>query len=1483
MMRVHSWLFIILLLIASSSALFCFPLTSISSGPDIGVSAHSLIDDDGQDLQDDADVELNTMFFAQAAPNDAGIHYVCRRGVDAIAYFGMSRAYYCVDSVWFTLEFPGSNEVMPVGEDPTGSITNYLLGNDPSKWRTGLADCSVLRYREIYPGVDLAYRIRDGYIKYEFVVEPNADTSVIAMRYSDAATLVVREDRVSVSKDGREMEDAGLWAFQRNTGLDDVPCAFRAHDGRTVGFSVGGYDTSQELVIDPVIFLAYSTFLSGASNEVAYDIAVEDGSTYVTGRTTSSGFPTANPYDSTYNGYYDCFVTKFAADGQSLVYSTFLGGALGDYGQAIAVEGGCAYVAGYTMSSGFPTANAYDSTLGGSGDCFVTKFAADGQSLIYSTFLGGASDEDAWGIAVEDRCAYVTGNTGSSDFPTVNAYDSTSNGRDCFVTKFAADGQSLIYSTFLGGALDDYGQGIAVEDACAYVAGYTMSSGFPTANAYDSTLGGSGDCFVTKFAADGQSLVYSTFLGGSDDYHDSAYAIAVENGLAYVTGDTYSSDFPTANAYDSTLDGMYDCFVTKFAADGQSLVYSTFLGGTGAEKGNGIAVESGRVYVTGTTVSSDFPAINAYDSTLNGPQDCFVTEFAADGQSLIYSTYLGGAAPDWGYGIAAESECAYVTGWTQSSDFPTANAYNSTYGGGEDCFVSVLSHDSDMDGSLDWDEARYGTDPFCIDTDNDNFLDGYEVAHGSDPLDPDFYPGMPYDIAYSSYLGGSSDDTAEDIAVEGGYVYLTGMTSSADFSTVNAFNATHGGAGDVFIVCFAFDCRTIVYSTFLGGASDDYGFGIAVEASCVYVTGFTLSSDFPTINAYDSTLDGGVDCFVTKFAADGRALVYSTFLGGNWGERGCDIAVQGGCAYVTGYTEASGFPIVSAFDSTANGGYDCFVTKFGADGQSLVYSTYLGGASDDTAYSITVETGYAYVTGYTFSSSFPTINAYDSTYNGGDDCFVTKFAADGHSLVYSTFLGGSSGEAGIGIAVESGCAYVTGGTTSSKFPTVNAYDSTLDGGLDCFVTKFAADGRSLVYSTFLGGDQYDLGNGIAVENGYAYATGQTSSTDFPTTLEGTHGLYDEYFVTKLSKHGSIMVYSTSAGGEGADAAMGIAVTGGTAYVTGYTRSSRFPTKLALDQSYGGYGGTMDIFIVVVDLDSDMDGLCDFWERSLGTDPFCIDSDYDNFMDSYEVAYGSDPLDAMSYPPMPQAWYEGIYEDLDGNATLIQYLIGWSNGNSTLLQTVMQQLDDNATLLEQVISWLDGNHTAIETLFTFVDGNATLLIQTVNAVNANSTQLDLLAALVTHNAEALSNLNATHIGDIDDIRAVLNMLGVTVGDTDYDGLDDLEEIALGTNIQCIDTDCDNLNDAYEVKIGTDPTDDDTDNDTYFDGAEVLAGTDPLDSFDYPGSTGTVTTTTTTTTQPPMGIELIIIAGAAGCVGLVVLLVFIRRRTGVRSSS
>jgi len=447
----------------------------------------------------------------------------------------------------------------------------------------------------------------------------------------------------------------------------------------------------------------------------------------------------------------------------------------------------------------------------------------------------------------------------------------------------------LAYSTYLGGSTWDLGNGIAVDPAGnAYVTGWTGSTDFPTTNAIQPTHGGSWDAFVTKINTDGSALVYSTYLGGSDI--DEGKGIAVDSvGNAYVTGQTASTDFPTANAIQPNNHGGWDAFVTKINAKGSALVYSTYLGGSGDDNGDGIAVDSaGRAYVTGLTVSTDFPTMNPLQSA-NGGANAFVAKINAPGSALVYSTYLGGSGVDAGYGIAVDSAGrAYVTGRTDSTDFPTLNAIQ-PYGGGDDAFVTKIN------------------------------------AAGSA-------------LVYSTYLGGSSGDDGFGIAVDSaGNAYITGQTASTNFPTVNAIQPTYGGNYDAFVTKINAAGSALVYSTYLGGRGIDQGFGIAVDsAGDAYVTGGTYSRNFPTRNAIQPMLHGYDDAFVTEFNADGSALVQSTYLGGSSESGGSGIAVDAGSsAYVVGWTSSTNFPkTVLAFQQSLKGSDNAFVSKIA--GQTFV-------------------------------------------------------------------------------------------------------------------------------------------------------------------------------------------------------------------------------------------------------------------------------------------------------------------------------------------------------------------------------------------------------------------------------------------------------------------------------------------------------------------------------------------------------------------
>jgi hypothetical protein len=456
--------------------------------------------------------------------------------------------------------------------------------------------------------------------------------------------------------------------------------------------------------------------------------------------------------------------------------------------------------------------------------------------LRYSTFLGGVDEDQGLDIAVDSytRHAYVTGTTDSTDFPTTpGPFDPTYDGRslDAFVTKLGPTGASLSYSTYLGGSGQDEGRGIALDGGGgAYVTGTTTSTDFPTtAGAFDQTHNGEFDVFVTKLGPTGATLAYSTFLGGSR--FDLGNGIAVDtSGAAYVTGELstvteVSTDFPTTpGAFDRTVNGG-DAFVAKLVPTGTALAYSTFLGGSSGESGQGITVDgAGAAYLVGLTASTDFPTTpGAFDQTHNGGSDSYVTKLSPTGATLSYSTFLGGSSGDFGAGITVDAAgAAYVTGSTDSTDFPTTpGAFDRAQNGDSDVFVT-------------------------------------QVAPSGAGL------------TYSTYLGGSRDDRGFGIAVDAvRAAYVTGTTFEAvtDFPTTpGAFDRTHNGHDDVFVTKLAPTGAGLAYSTYLGDASFDAGFGIAVDNAAAYVTGTTrVGTDFPTTpGAFDRTFNGRFDAFVTK-------------------------------------------------------------------------------------------------------------------------------------------------------------------------------------------------------------------------------------------------------------------------------------------------------------------------------------------------------------------------------------------------------------------------------------------------------------------------------------------------------------------------------------------------------------------------------------------------------------------------------------------
>ena len=487
-----------------------------------------------------------------------------------------------------------------------------------------------------------------------------------------------------------------------------VQSKYAIYEDGTIGFELGAYDTSRELVIDPI--LDYGTYLGGTGSDTGYGIAVDaSGNIYVAGYTGSTDFPTQSGYAAAPTSTGDAFISKFDATGNTLLYSTYFGGNNSEWFTDIAVDAsGKAYVTGYTTSTDLPTLNAYDTSLSGSQNAIIALFDTNlsgASSLLYSSYFGGSTAEYATSIALDaSNNAYITGWTQSSNMPTKNAYQSSYGGtQDAFVAKFdltQSGASSLVYSTYIGGSETDYGFGIAVDTAGnAAFTGYTRSSNFPvTANAYDNSYNGADDVFVAKLNSTGDTMVYATFMGSTiSTVSEQAQNIALDSsGNIYITGFASHSTFPTtAGAYDTTFNGgTYDAFVAKFdpsLSGASSLVYSTFFGGDGnSDTGLAIAVDSsGKAYVTGRTSSTNLPTTgDAHDSSLGGSMDGFLATLSSDGADLDYLTYLGGDASDVANDIALGSnEDIYLTGYSSSSDFPTtAGAYDEV-NNGQDAFV----------------------------------------------------------------------------------------------------------------------------------------------------------------------------------------------------------------------------------------------------------------------------------------------------------------------------------------------------------------------------------------------------------------------------------------------------------------------------------------------------------------------------------------------------------------------------------------------------------------------------------------------------------------------------------------------------------------------------------------------------------------------------------------------------------------------------
>ncbi len=570
--------------------------------------------------------QMPLAFELNRGQTDSTVDYLSR-GPGYVAFLNSSGATLSVHkhnaklatALRMTLLGAGRN-IRPSAEQQLPGQVNYLIGNNPAQWKTGIPEYARVQYRGVYPGVDLVYYGNPGQLEYDFVVEPGADVSEIALRMDGSESIHTTEsgDLALQLPDG-EIAWKHPEAYQLRDGKRQPVSSQYQLAGNSVRFHVGEYDHRQPLIIDPS--LSFGTYIGKSDSSDGLGIALDSShNVYITGAANSSQYPT--------------------------------------------------------------TPGAYQTTYAGTQDVFVTKLSSDGSTLLYSTYVAGSGSQAADAIAVDSSGnAYVAGNANSANFPvTPGALDLNNAGSAGFILKLNSTGSALLYSAEIGDATV---RSIAIDSAGnTYATGAVFGSPFDTTpGAYKTTIGTtncpnvSGESYVLELNPSGSALVYSTYISDCEQ----ADGIALQNGEAYITGQTENYHPVTPGALQSTFGGYFDAFVTKLNTSGSALVYSTYLGGNGGDQGNGIGVDSGgNAIAAGFTASTNFPVKNAFQPNMTGnnyPNDAFVTKLNSSGTAFVSSTYLGGSNYSFGNGVAVDSSgnayrCSFRSSIPADRSFP---------------------------------------------------------------------------------------------------------------------------------------------------------------------------------------------------------------------------------------------------------------------------------------------------------------------------------------------------------------------------------------------------------------------------------------------------------------------------------------------------------------------------------------------------------------------------------------------------------------------------------------------------------------------------------------------------------------------------------------------------------------------------------------------------------------------------------------------
>ena len=606
-----------------------------------------------------------------------------------------------VTAGWSLTEAPvdAIREARPVAQKRARTRVSYFLGSDSSAWKRGLETYEETSLGQVWQGVTVSLRAHGKNVEKVFTVQPGGDPSRIRMLVAGARSLATdRTGNLIASTAIGDVTWTRPSAFQELNGARRAISVSYEIRGDTYGFRLGGYDPDLPLVIDPLL---QATYLGGSGSELGNALAIHPttGDVYVAGYTASTNFPgTAGGARSANGGGNDAFVARLTADLKTLTQATYIGGSGDDLAYAMAIDPatGDVYVGGATTSTNLPgTSGGARSASGGSSDGFIVRLTADLKTLTQATYLGGSGHEILLALGVQSGSVYATGWTDSANFPgTAGGMQTAFDGGffDAFVACLTADLKTLTQATYLGTSGDDQAYALALDptSGAVYVAGYTSSTNFN---------GGSTDAFVALLTGDLKTLIRAALVGGNGDERAYALAIHPTSGDIYVAGTTTSTNFPgAAGGARSTNGGGNDAFVARLTADLTALIQATYLGGSGNEIAQALAIStSGDVYVSGSTASTNLPGTAKGAQAANGGgNDAFAAHLTADLTKLTQATYLGGGGSDAASALAIHptSGDIYVAGITTSTNFPgTVGGARAASGGGNDAFVARLTAD----------------------------------------------------------------------------------------------------------------------------------------------------------------------------------------------------------------------------------------------------------------------------------------------------------------------------------------------------------------------------------------------------------------------------------------------------------------------------------------------------------------------------------------------------------------------------------------------------------------------------------------------------------------------------------------------------------------------------------------------------------------------------------------------------------------------